>query len=1482
MDFGLFQGGFPKLSKRRWTSLVRKRAVHIVIVALNYIYGGLCRKDFHLLGRCPNAVQKDIHRRLWTLVTMCDSPGLGSFPAVPGRSGPEFIARLAELEDFAVDCPFFDVSAYANGPCDFEVSPVGKAKVDPSSLPVQPYSSLDAGRLKLVGEGKWHLEEFLHDELWLPYVEPKILHHGLPLDASVGPNLSKESRAENLKLAKIWDAKGLLAVFEKPPHEGAFTRIFNAFKSPTVDRQIGDRRLANATERSIRGPSQFLPGGYLMTGIHVPKGSLVLGSITDRKDFYHQSWVTFERAATNILPFLFTEAELAGTFCLRRQKPRGRDEAGDRLGKADAKHSGVAQGYYVGFKSLLQGDHLGVEFALAAHASLLKQEGLLRKTSHVQGHHPFPLGPSYEGLVIDDYFTLSVGKDSQQPSQSQSSADFHAAREAYDKHEVLGSPEKDIESSRHFKVVGAEIDSSKKAISNSFVGVSAPVEKRAALAALTLRVAQLPVISATLAQRLAGNWTSIFMFRRCLSCILSRIYAFGADTAGGSETEVYSLPRKAADELVLASVVAWVASTDVSVKYSSKVYATDASMQKGAIVSRNVSPTTAKVLWLGGDKRGAYTMLDTHFRSLLKSVGGEDDDQQPAEFSDPPRPCLEFYFDFVEICAGVGSVSKEMQALGFAVCPPIELSDSPHFDVRDLRLIEWIMFMLEKGRILSLMAEPVCTTFSPAAHPCVRSYSQPLGFDRSDKKTLHGNLIAFRCLFLLWFASICKRPALGEQPRLSKMAWLSAWRFLCSQKGFAEAIVASCQFGSPHRKEFRMLGWGIDMQELEVRCPGGHSHVPIEGKYTKPSAIYVPELARHFALSIAKALRRQKAVEAASFQVGGIESVVANDLLLTGSWEVELQWKWQHAAHINLLESHSFVTLLKLLALEGGDERFTALLDSRVAKCSHAKGRSSARALMPSLKKSAALQVAAGLYPSYGFAPTRLNVADAPTRDNPLPETAENSLTERLDVNSLRTLHSLCFSRVAAAWIRMVLLLLCMQRAESVALEFPCLGLKSCPSWPRFLDFTWVFCGIGSALLGATCLCGFLRLLTCGSSLSTLRVWRFCWILSWFVWGNPVVFGNRPESHEPQPLPRAWGFWGVSAMPLGPSGADEQRKAERRASSALHVDRVLRPQTRSRRETLLDHFSLWLAENYHISFEDTVGAKEPDVEEVSNLLVEYGKQLYYAGKPYGRFAETINAVAMRRPLLRRQLAGPWDLAFSWVSDEPHSHHPAMPLAVLLAFASLAILWGWPEVAAIVLLTWSGLLRIGEVLSAQRSDLILPEDSAPGIEFVLLQIRQPKTRGTGARHQAARVDPIDIVQFLSSVYRKRPSHERLWRSSPATLRKRFGELQKALGLPTVKSPGVAPFDLASLRPGGATFLLHRFEDSELVRRRGRWASARVMEIYLQEVAVSTYSAKMPKIAFQRVEALSIAFEQIRLRAINFLKNDIPPGSWPILW
>ena len=332
----------------------------------------------------------------------------------------------------------------------------------------------------------------------------------------------------------------------------------------------------------------------------------------------------------------------------------------------------------------------------------------------------------------------------------------------------------------------------------------------------------------------------------------------------------------------------------------------------------------------------------------------------------------------------------------------------------------------------------------------------------------------------------------------------------------------------------------------------------------------------------------------------------------------------------------------------------------------------------------------------------------------------------------------------------------------------------------------------------------------------------------------------------------------------------------------LQTDRVVRHSTRDNRHKLLDVFREWLENERGISWSLVFDRKPLDADEISSLLVQFGREMHRAGKAYGRFSETINAVAMIRPGLKKSLSPAWDLAFSWLQDEPHAHHPALPLSVLLAMVSLSLLWGWPVEASIWLLAWIGLLRIGEVFEATRSDLLLPGDSAPGIEYILFRIREPKTRGRGARHQSARIEPSDAVALISQVYKDFSPSDQLWSLSASTLRKRFVQLLIALELPTRPSHGVRPFDLGSLRPGGATHLLTLTEDISLVQRRGRWASVHVMNIYLQEIAVATCIPTLRTDTRQKIEALSYIYPEVLKQSLYFLKFKIPTNAWNLLF
>lgn len=164
----------------------------------------------------------------------------------------------------------------------------------------------------------------------------------------------------------------------------------------------------------------------------------------------------------------------------------------------------------------------------------------------------------------------------------------------------------------------------------------------------------------------------------------------------------------------------------------------------------------------------------------------------------------------------------------------------------------------------------------------------------------------------------------------------------------------------------------------------------------------------------------------------------------------------------------------------------------------------------------------------------------------------------------------------------------------------------------------------------------------------------------------------------------------------------------------------------------------------------------------------------------------------------------------------------------------------------------------------------------------MRIKEPKSRGRAARHQSARRDPCDIVLLVSTVYKDFSPKDRLWSLSAATLRKRFGQILLELGLPTTQGSWGRPYDLGSLRPGGASWLLAETENTELIRRRGRWQSHRTLEIYLQDIQVATALHKLEEPVRRKINDMAHRFPEFLKKAIFNLECKIPCNAWYFLF
>ena len=549
--------------------------------------------------------------------------------------------------------------------------------------------------------------------------------------------------------------------------------------------------------------------------------------------------------------------------------------------------------------------------------------------------------------------------------------------------------------------------------------LAAPAQKRASLALVSLESARLTHTSDALHLCLLGGWTSTLLFRRPLMSILATAHSVvNASQVDSRKPVLCSLPRPAAQELALLAVLSPLTQRDLAAPMDPTLYASDASEAKGGFVKAVVGSDVTRPLWRTASKKAGYEAILAKFEDPevydLRAV-------RPPPGPSPERP-LAYVFDFVEVYSGSGRVARAMSRLGFGVGPAVDIGESPAFNMEWLRTLEWILHLLQNRRLRSFLVAPPCTTFSSAAHPACRSYSNPRGFIPSSRKTHLGTTLALRALTLVFFAIMVGAIGVLEQPRLSKMAWLKEWRRLLSM-GALEFWTASCSFGSPVRKEVRFLAVGIDLSPLCKPCSRDHSHIRVEGRYTRESAKYTPLLAEALAHEFSQARRDCHVISSFKTDASGLENPLLNDIVLSSAWIEGDSWFWRSPVHINILESAAVLRLLRSLAFSG-PRRIVILVDSSVALHSAAKGRSPSKGLTPVLRKIASVCLLAGLYVSFHFVPTRLNPADCPTRDYPLPLPSQSSFVRFLTQDEVyEGLAAPKLRRWAANWARLCLLL---------------------------------------------------------------------------------------------------------------------------------------------------------------------------------------------------------------------------------------------------------------------------------------------------------------------------------------------------------------------------------------------------------------------------------------------------------------------------
>ena len=273
--FGDHLGRMPSSFNRRQRARIHlARATHAIVMALNYVHCG-SSIDQSLLGRELSPLHYRVYRNVKSFLKTEVSTEPFLVPSA-GRRFPQLDARLNELSSVVTNLGLSG-SPYSRAFPGTEV-PADNTVCDE----LEPYRSLDASRLSLVGQGHWDCSTFLDDSLILPFRDPDFLLTSRVPGFGDAPCLNDRPE-EVAALAKKWDRQGLLLLHKEPVIQHHRVKVFNCFKNSEKDRQIGDRRGRNFSEQALRGPSSWLPARIFASFSFVPKAkSYLFRFLTER------------------------------------------------------------------------------------------------------------------------------------------------------------------------------------------------------------------------------------------------------------------------------------------------------------------------------------------------------------------------------------------------------------------------------------------------------------------------------------------------------------------------------------------------------------------------------------------------------------------------------------------------------------------------------------------------------------------------------------------------------------------------------------------------------------------------------------------------------------------------------------------------------------------------------------------------------------------------------------------------------------------------------------------------------------------------------------------------------------------------------------------------------------------------------------------------------------------------------------------------
>ena len=515
--------------------------------------------------------------------------------------------------------------------------------------------------------------------------------------------------------------------------------------------------------------------GFLLTRIQLRDNERLVISGDDLGEFYYTFKVSSPRARRNALAVVYGAEDFREFAC---------------WGPALAGRCVVPA-----LAALAMGDSLAVELAQASHLVLLQQEaGACRASELVVYRAPFPRGPSWESLAIDDHVGIQAVSPATPPSARRDREVFQKADTVYPAVGLCQHPKKKVREADNHTVAGGEIEGR---IGTTYRRASAAYGRahrshpRASSRFVSGRV--LPDSSPAWS---ASCWVHVFLYRRPLLSIFTEVFRIhstveAARSAPGGEA-VFAFTPVVLNELLCACLLAPFASTNLRAKPAAWVYGTDASKSRAGIVRTPVNHAVSRELWRLSEFAGWHSRLPSPLRVYLddfeqRSPAAAGARDEPANSSDSevdlssssPEPGIapplseRVLWDCAEVFRGDGNWSECVIAAGLRVHDGFDTRFSAAHDLFcSIELFRLLVSLVLRKVVRIWHFGLPCVSWGTLRRPRVRSKCRPFGFAPSEPFTAQHNLIAIRVAFLMWLAHFNGQWASDKQPGGSVLHYL--------------------------------------------------------------------------------------------------------------------------------------------------------------------------------------------------------------------------------------------------------------------------------------------------------------------------------------------------------------------------------------------------------------------------------------------------------------------------------------------------------------------------------------------------------------------------------------------------------------------------------------------------------------------------------------------------------------------------------------